>query len=250
MSISDQTGVNSLEEGDGGGSPRSLPLQAASTFGEANGLGKDVAEIRHKVIPAPWNPGRVRKGYLVALFQDRKVFDDFKAKCWPFGNTQEGARRCRRYLDEMEDYEDAIEAQCGSEDAIDDEGDDGFIREAHLRDYLAKNLGRIEQGLYLYNQGGKPGVEYPIDAGRIDILAVDKDGQLVVIELKVSRGTNKAVGQLLYYMGWVDKHLCKDGRCRGVIIAREIKDDLRLAVQRVQGVSLRRYILSVTVESA
>jgi len=49
----------------------------------------------------------------------------------------------------------------------------------------------------------------------------DKADRFVVFELKVTRGRNKALGQLLYYMGWVDKHLGK-GPCRGIIVAREI----------------------------
>jgi RecB family endonuclease NucS len=94
---------------------------------------------------------------------------------------------------------------------------------------------------------GRAGVEYPIENGYIDILAVDRDKHFVVIELKVGRGRNKTVGQLLYYMGWVDNHL-GNGPCRGMIIARDISDDLKLAVQRVPGVSVARYHLTVSVE--
>lgn len=86
-----------------------------------------------------------------------------------------------------------------------------------------------------------------MDEGRVDILARDKTGRFVVFELKVSRGRNKTLGQILYYMGWVDKHLGK-GPCRGIIIAKDISDDLILATRRVQGVSLYRYKLSVSVE--
>ena len=42
------------------------------------------------------------------------------------------------------------------------------------------------------------GVEYPIEDGRIDILAIDKNERPVVIELKVSHGRNRTIGQLLY----------------------------------------------------
>jgi hypothetical protein len=48
-------------------------------------------------------------------------------------------------------------------------------------------------------------------------------------------------------MGWVDKHL-GNGSCRGVIIAKDIPDDLVLAIQRVPDVSLYRYTLAVSVE--
>jgi hypothetical protein len=48
-------------------------------------------------------------------------------------------------------------------------------------------------------------------------------------------------------MGWVDKHL-GNGPCLGIVIAKDIPDDLMLAVQRVPGVSLYRYKLAVSVE--
>lgn len=64
---------------------------------------------------------------------------------------------------------------------------------------------------------------------------------------QLTRGRNKALGQLLYYMSWVDKHLGK-GPCRGVVVAKEITEDLALAAKRVEGVSLYRYRLSVAVE--
>jgi RecB family endonuclease NucS len=82
-----------------------------------------------------------------------------------------------------------------------------FALEAHLRDFLAKNLGHIEPGLRLYEGNGRTGIEYPLEGGRIDLLAVDQSQKYVVIELKLSQGRNKALGQLLYYMGWVDQNL-------------------------------------------
>ena len=99
----------------------------------------------------------------------------------------------------------------------------------------------------MYQAGERSGVEFPVEGGYIDLLGVDQDQRFVVIELKVGTGRNKVIGQLLYYMGWVDRHL-GNAPCRGVIIAKEIPDDLLLAVQRVPGVSLYRYNLSVSVE--
>jgi RecB family endonuclease NucS len=99
----------------------------------------------------------------------------------------------------------------------------------------------------VYGSNNLWGVEFPIDGGRIDILAVDRNKQYVVIELKVSRGRNKTLGQLLHYMGWVDKNLGK-GTCRGIVIAKEISEDLALAVSRASGVALYRYNLNVDVK--
>jgi len=131
-------------------------------------------------------------------------------------------------------------------DETDVETEQEFAYEADLRDFLAKNLKVIEQGLNLHEDDKGKGVEYPIQGGRIDILAKDKNGRIVVIELKVSRGRNPTIGQLLYYMGWIDKNLNESSKSRGIIIAKEITDDLLLACQRTSDISLYQYNLSVS----
>lgn len=122
-----------------------------------------------------------------------------------------------------------------------------FALEADLRDFLAANLQVIEPGLKLYRDGEQDGVEFSVDRGRIDILAIDRNGTPVVIELKLAKGRNRAIGQLLYYMGWIDQNLGK-GQSRGIIVARDIPDDLLIATNRVSGVSLYRYRVSMSVE--
>jgi RecB family endonuclease NucS len=192
----------------------------------------------------------LRLGYVIDLFQKRQIFDDFKAAHWQYGDTPRGEAKTRFFLRVKERYENFLES--GLEPAeVDDEEDDAgseFAAEDDLRDFLAKNPGCIESGLRLYESEGRKGVEFSIENGRIDILALDKAGKPVVIELKVGKGRNKTLGQLLYYMGWVDKNLGR-GPCRGMIIAKEIPDDLAIAVHRVSGVSLLRYSLSVSVEA-
>lgn len=123
-----------------------------------------------------------------------------------------------------------------------------FAYEHDLRDFLAKNLSIIEPGLVLYQEEEITGVEFPVGGRFVDILAVDSAQRLVVIELKVSRGYDRVVGQLLRYMAWIEKHHAESGqRIRGVVVAREISEDLRLACSRVEGVSLYEYQLSVTL---
>jgi hypothetical protein len=63
----------------------------------------------------------------------------------------------------------------------------------------------------------------------------------------IPQGRNKTLGQLLYYMGWVDQHLGK-GPCRGFIIASDITDELSIAVARVPGVSFAKYRMSFAIE--
>jgi endonuclease len=119
-----------------------------------------------------------------------------------------------------------------------------FAAERDLQNYLVKNLNVIERGLRLYEEEGITGVEYDVGGRRIDILAVDKDGRYVVIELKVSRGYDRVVGQLLRYMSWVEKNMESTKPARGIIVANEITDDLKLATSRIADVQLIEYEIS------
>jgi len=106
-----------------------------------------------------------------------------------------------------------------------------FAYESHLRDYLAANLHTLEPGLRLYEDEGIRGIEYPIRGRRIDILAVAQDGSLVVIELKVSRGYDRTVGQILNYIGSVRQDLADGRPVRGMIVANAFSDELITACQ-------------------
>ena len=70
--------------------------------------------------------------------------------------------------------------------------------------------------------------------GPIDILVVGADETLYVIELKVSRGVNAAVGQVLRYMGAIRRDVAGGRKVMGVIVAATLSDKLKLAVQEVQ----------------
>jgi endonuclease NucS-like protein len=123
-----------------------------------------------------------------------------------------------------------------------------FAYEHDLRDYLARNLHLVEPGLRLYEEEGVTGIEFPVGGRFIDILAVDTAGDYVVVELKVSKGYDRVVGQLLRYVGWIETHHADPGQSvRGVIVAKEVSEDLRLACRRISGVHLFEYELSVTL---
>lgn len=81
-----------------------------------------------------------------------------------------------------------------------------FPLESHLRDFIARNLSEIRphgKKLHLFQDAdGRDGVEYPTGVGLIDILARDAANEFVVFELKLSKGPDYAVGQVLRYMGW------------------------------------------------
>ena len=80
----------------------------------------------------------------------------------------------------------------------------------------------------------------------IDILALDSYNDYVVIELKVSKGYDRVVGQLLRYMAWMSTtRPTKGEKVRGVVIARTISEDLKLAASEVANIQLFEYQLSV-----
>ncbi|MGH8544667.1 MAG: endonuclease NucS domain-containing protein [Gammaproteobacteria bacterium] len=230
---------------------KALSLIAAYQFGKEHGLDAEVAEIRNMAIDGFRNKGAVRRGYIIHLFTERGIFDDFRDRHWHFGLTPEGRRKHAMYLRQHERHRAMLggiideEAELESED--EDQGEQAFALESDLRDYLAHNLSVIEPGLRLFERDGRNGIEYPIEGGQIDVLALDRNDTPVVIELKLSRGRNRTIGQVLYYMGWIDKHLGQ-GQCRGLIIARDVTDDLMLATARATGISLFRYKISMSLE--
>jgi hypothetical protein len=143
-------------------------------------------------------------------------------------------------LAEVIDEGDSADAQPGSSE---------FLLERDLQRYLAENLECIESGLKLYEEDGIKGLEFDAGGGRrIDILAVDKSGDFVVLELKVSKGYDRVVGQLLRYVNWARQNLAMPGHhVRGMIICRTMSEDLRLACASLPDVELFEYQLSVSV---
>lgn len=156
-------------------------------------------------------------------------------------------------------YDPATDPPPLDQDANGEPGSDGgdedlsndireFAYEKDLRNFLARNLEVIEPGLRLYEEEGITGVEFPVGGRFADLLGVDADRRLVVIELKVSRGYDRVIGQLLRYMAWISKHQAEpDQGVRGMIIAREISEDLRLACSSIPDVQLFEYELAVTL---
>ena len=77
--------------------------------------------------------------------------------------------------------------------------------EKDLEINLMKNLEQLEQGL------SSPQSQVPFESGEvrsiIDILAKDKDGKIVVIELKAGIATEKVCGQILKYISLVKNQI-------------------------------------------
>jgi RecB family endonuclease NucS len=186
------------------------------------------------------------------LVKNNNYLDQFLEEIWPSGKTKKGLTRTRFFenLYQRFIYHDEGEQQ-DNEDFEDDIPieESQFAFETDLRDYLASNLHIIKNGLKLYvSESGERGVEYviPDTRRRIDILAVDKNNAYVVVELKVSRGYEKTIGQALYYQSMVKNNFNVDN-VRIILIAREITEELRMATKYLPGVELYEYQLSITL---
>lgn len=94
---------------------------------------------------------------------------------------------------------------------------------------------------------GRDGMEYQTAVGPLDLLFVDSAGDLVVFELKLDGGPDKALGQILRYMGWVEKHRAQGKKVWGVIVASSISEKLLYAATQVSHVRLLEYQLAVSL---
>ena len=71
-----------------------------------------------------------------------------------------------------------------------------------------------------------------IGIGRSDLICLDKDGDLVVLELKRGLTSDEAVGQVLRYVGWIRENIATPGqKVHGWIVAGDYDEHLRLAAK-------------------
>lgn len=127
-----------------------------------------------------------------------------------------------------------------------------FSIEKDLENYLIKNknLNILEEGLYLVQP------QYPIDYENkrwyIDILAKDKDSNLVVIELKAGIAKEGVCGQTSKYIAVVKKTHpdAKEKKVRGIIVANEFDTDLKLAISNMPDILLKKYNINFRFEDS
>ena len=131
------------------------------------------------------------------------------------------------------------------EDEVDETS---FGLERHLHNFLYDNWGKTKLGKEwdLVEEGGDIigyGYERITEVGRIDLLAKHKnDSRWLVIELKRGKTSDKAVGQVLRYMGWVRSNLIESNEdVEGLIIGLEDDSNLMFAISEVSKVRFMRY---------
>jgi hypothetical protein len=71
---------------------RKLPLREAYAFGIASGLETEIEQIRSMPIMWPSDTLQyetsLRCAHIIVLFEKHGIFEEFKTKYWPNGNTE------------------------------------------------------------------------------------------------------------------------------------------------------------------
>ena len=141
---------------------------------------------------------------------------------------------------------DELPENSQSEGDIDADIEESFETRASLerdvRDYLVSRLQELEPGLVLHDNG----VEHQTDAGRIDILAVDAHQQMVVVEVKAGKARDRALGQLLGYIGCLSCQPSAKSQIRGILVANDFDSRVVYACKNLPNIKLLKYKLSFT----
>jgi len=104
--------------------------------------------------------------------------------------------------------------------------------------YVDDDYQNIHEGHYITTEGKI-----------MDFLCKDKAGDFVVVELKVG-GSDKSLGQICRYMGWVKENLCENNeKVKGLIVSEQRDIQLGYAIKVVPDVSFKRMWLDVKVVS-
>ena len=121
-----------------------------------------------------------------------------------------------------------------------------FAMEKYLEEFLVSNWKNTDLGKkydIFSDEGETIGEQYPTDTGPIDILAISTDRKTVlVIELKRGQASDRVVGQIHRYMGYVkDEVLEKGQKLKGLIIGLKPDQGLKRALSMCPDIEFRRY---------
>lgn len=117
-----------------------------------------------------------------------------------------------------------------------------FDCEHALHLYLLNNLESLEPGLTLYGKENLDGLQFKCLGKKLDLLAEDREGGLVAIEIKFNYGTPESLGQILGYLAVIRRLRRFAGRrLRGLLVCRKASEHLLLAAEDNGSVAVYEY---------
>lgn len=220
-------------------------IKQGDTILSPNGLGSyyvgDVTSDYYYV-PGQILPHRRKISWSPNLISREDMSDSLRHSAGSIGTVS----NISRHWDELKKLcEGNVPAQLISNDES-IENPSVFGLEKHLEEFLVANWGQLDlaKKYQIYQEDGElVGQQYETDTGKIDILAVSKDGQeLLVIELKKNEASDSAVGQTLRYMGYIKEQVAeKDQVVKGLIIAYDDNIRIKRALMMVQNIEFCTY---------
>jgi hypothetical protein len=114
--------------------------------------------------------------------------------------------------------------------------------ERDLENHIINHLESLEPGLKLVSR------QETIEVGRLDILAKDKAGRTVIIELKAGEAKDAAIGQIARYIGWFTRR--DTVAPRAMLVAGGFSDSVKYAAMAIPGLKLVTYRVSFNFDDA
>ena len=113
-----------------------------------------------------------------------------------------------------------------------------FSFERDMQSALRNNISQLGNDLKIIDEGS----ERSVRSGFIDITCEDKQGYLVVVELKAGKADGKAIGQILGYMGDLAEE--DEQEVAGILVAQEFDKRARAGARMVPNLKLVNYAIS------
>lgn len=165
----------------------------------------------------------------------------------------------RKYADKLTNDEfvyllyrifDLKKKEIDEEDKEEDKFD--ALEVQHYQSLIHRNFSKLTNGKLRYydeeNQNERNGQFDTQEIGVIDFLAIDENNNFIVIEIK-RHSTDATIGQILRYMGWVKKNLCKKNQqVKGIIISETKDNKLDYALSMVNQVEFKKMKLNIEFE--
>jgi ethanolamine utilization microcompartment shell protein EutS len=147
--------------------------------------------------------------------------------------------RYRKFRDAVGDAVDTPETQEVRADlvaAVEEEVGQRIGLERDMQAALRIEINQLEPGLTVIDDGA----ERSVDAGFIDVTTRDASGTTVVIERKTGPAGQRAVAQILSYMGDVAAEE-ESGKVRGILVGSSFDAKAKAAARMVPSLILRKY---------